>query len=204
MLRALILHHARRVTKSGTPQAWSGAPVPSVSDAPCMPRQLRQRSDPFRAALTWRMIVAGVNIGSARPSVVGHQRALGLPRRYSPLPSVRGCRRERNEERPRREYRAGARGARASVGSGVWRRDGRDCEHQYAPSPVHLVTSVRRDRPSVAVDVSRRLAPSTVETKDGVVHRVTTANHMGQAEGKITLVVPGGPGQDTEGPRCSP
>lgn len=29
-----------------------------------------------------------------------------------------------------------------------------------------------------------------VETKDGLVHRVTTGNHMGQAEGKITDITP--------------
>jgi len=29
-----------------------------------------------------------------------------------------------------------------------------------------------------------------VETKDGLVHRVTTGNHMGQAEGKITEITP--------------
>ena len=29
-----------------------------------------------------------------------------------------------------------------------------------------------------------------VETKDGLVHRVTTGNHMGQAEGKITDISP--------------
>src|ERR1700724_1059064 len=29
-----------------------------------------------------------------------------------------------------------------------------------------------------------------VETKDGLVHRVTTGNHMGQAEGKITDINP--------------
>lgn len=46
-----------------------------------------------------------------------------------------------NERRPRREYRAGARGARASAqGWGGWRRDGRDCEYQCAPGPVPLVT----------------------------------------------------------------
>jgi len=29
-----------------------------------------------------------------------------------------------------------------------------------------------------------------VETKDGLVHRVTTGNHMGQAEGRITDITP--------------
>ena len=29
-----------------------------------------------------------------------------------------------------------------------------------------------------------------VETKDGLVHRVTTGNHLGQAEGKITDITP--------------
>jgi len=29
-----------------------------------------------------------------------------------------------------------------------------------------------------------------VETKDGIVHRVTTGNHMGQAQGKITEITP--------------
>jgi type IV pilus assembly protein PilP len=29
-----------------------------------------------------------------------------------------------------------------------------------------------------------------VETKDGLVHRVTTGNHMGQAEGRITEITP--------------
>jgi type IV pilus assembly protein PilP len=29
-----------------------------------------------------------------------------------------------------------------------------------------------------------------VETKDGLVHRVSTGNHMGQAEGKITEITP--------------
>jgi type IV pilus assembly protein PilP len=29
-----------------------------------------------------------------------------------------------------------------------------------------------------------------VETKDGLVHRVTTGNHLGQAEGKITEITP--------------
>src|ERR1700758_2023277 len=29
-----------------------------------------------------------------------------------------------------------------------------------------------------------------IETKDGLVHRVTTGNHMGQAEGKITDITP--------------
>ena len=38
-----------------------------------------------------------------------------------------------------------------------------------------------------------RLGPQVyglVETKDGLVHRVTVGNHMGQAEGKITDITP--------------
>jgi hypothetical protein len=42
-------------------------------------------------------------------------------------------------KRPRREYQQGRKVRERQQGVGVWRRDGRDCEHPCAPGPVPLV-----------------------------------------------------------------
>jgi type IV pilus assembly protein PilP len=56
----------------------------------------------------------------------------------------------------------------------------REFLEQYSLDTLKMVGTLRLGRQMFGL----------VETKDGLVHRVTSGNHMGQAEGKITDITP--------------
>jgi type IV pilus assembly protein PilP len=69
------------------------------------------------------------------------------------------------------------------AGAGVLRPDSkrnREFLEQYSLDTLKMVGTLRLGGQMYGL----------VETKDGLVHRVTTGNHMGQAEGKITDITP--------------
>jgi type IV pilus assembly protein PilP len=73
-------------------------------------------------------------------------------------------------------------GAGAGTGAGLHpdQKRNREFLEQYSLDTLRMVGTLRLGGQMFGL----------VETKDGLVHRVTTGNHMGQAEGKITDITP--------------